>query len=95
MRTKTSGNLVGLLVSAALVVAAPFLGVLVTMLLLSGAFHDTASIDPAQKAHFLAERISEAMNGAAFGVGVSLLAMVPTLIFAVRLQRERKESAGR
>ncbi|MEO9142181.1 MAG: MotA/TolQ/ExbB proton channel family protein [Polyangiaceae bacterium] len=80
----------GLLVSGALVFAAPFLGVAVTMLFLSGAFRDTASVDPSHKARFLAERISEAMNGAAFGIGISLLAMIPTVIFAVRLHRERK-----
>lgn len=93
-RTKTSKNLIGLLVSGALVLAAPFLGMAVTMLFLASSFHDVAAVEPSQKAQWLAERISGAMNGAAVGIGVSLLALVPTVIFAVRLHQEQRASAS-
>lgn len=88
---KMNKNLLGLLVSAALVVLAPLIGVLVTVFLLRGAFQETAGpdVDPSQKARLLAEGISAAMNGAAGGLVVSCVALVPTVIFAVRLHRGR------
>ena len=89
-KKKTSKNLIGLLVSGGFVVVAPFLGLAITVLFLRGAFRETAGVDPSQKARHLAEGISEAMNGTACGMVVSLLAMVPTVFFGVRLYRESK-----
>ena len=87
---KMNKNLVGLLVSALLVVAAPVIGLTVTLFFLRGAFHLTASADPSEKARLLGEGISEEMNGTACGLVVSCLALVPTVIFAVRLHRDSK-----
>jgi biopolymer transport protein ExbB/TolQ len=89
-KPKMSPNLLDLLVSGAVVVAAPIVGLLVTVLLLRGAFGGTARVDPAEKARVLAEGISEAMNGTAFGLVISVVALVPTLVFAVRLVREKR-----
>ena len=83
-------NLVGLLISGVVVVAAPLLGLAVTVFYLRGAFRETASADPSQKARLLGEGISEAMNGTACGMVVSCLALVPALIFGVRLYRNSK-----
>ena len=88
MAGKMSKNLKWLLVSAAVVFTAPLLGVATTVLFLGGAFRGTASVEPAGKARFLAEGISEAMNATACGIVVSLLALVPMVVFAVRLSRE-------
>lgn len=87
---KMNKNLVGLLVSGVLVVAAPVLGLTVTVFFLRGAFRVTADADPSQKARLLAEGISEAMNGTACGLVISCVALVPTVIFAVRLYRDSK-----
>ncbi len=89
-KKKTSKNLIGLLVSGGLVVVAPFLGFAITVLFLRGAFRETATVDPSQRARHLAAGISLAMNGTFCGMLVSLLAMVPTVIFAVRLHRESR-----
>lgn len=85
-----SRNLVGLLVSAGVMVAAPLVGLLSTLLLLRGAFGGVAKVDPSEKARVLAEGISQAMNGLAFGMVISLVAFVPAVVFGVRLVRERK-----
>jgi biopolymer transport protein ExbB len=90
MQQPLSKNLVGLLVSAAVVVAAPLVGLVTTVLFLRSSFHDTAAVDPSEKARFLAEGISESMNATAFGMIVALLAIAPTIVFAVRLYRESK-----
>ena len=85
-------NLLGLLVSGALVLAAPAVGLLVTALSLGGAFRSTASVDAAQKAHVLAQGISDSMNATAGGIVVSCLASVATAIFAVRLYLDSKRA---
>lgn len=85
-----SRNLVGLIISAGVVVAAPILGLAVSALFLRGSFNSTASADPSQKARLLAEGISESMNATAFGLIVSLVAMVAAIVFGVRLAREKK-----
>ena len=95
MKKKTSRNLIGLCVSAVIVFAAPVLSVGITMLMLQGAFRGTASGDPSEKARVLAEGISESMNATAFGIVISLLAMVATVVFAVRLVRERKREGAK
>jgi biopolymer transport protein ExbB/TolQ len=87
---KMNKNLVGLLVSAVLVVAAPLIGLTITVFFPRGAFRVTADADPSQKARVLGEAISEAMNGTACGLVVSFIALVPTVIFAVRLHRDSK-----
>ncbi len=69
-----SKNLLGLLISAGVVFLAPVLGLLSTVLFLRGAFRDTASVDPSEKARFLAEGISDAMNGTALGLAISIVA---------------------
>ena len=68
---------------------APLLGVAATALFLRSAFHGVADTDPSHKARVLAEGISEAMNGAAVGMIVSFLALVPAVVFAIWLFRER------
>lgn len=85
-----SKNLLGLLISAGVVFLAPVLGLLSTVLFLRGAFRDTASVDPSEKARFLAEGISAAMNTTAFGLVISIVALVPAVAFGVRLWREGK-----
>ncbi|MCA9591957.1 MAG: MotA/TolQ/ExbB proton channel family protein [Myxococcales bacterium] len=89
-----SRNAWGLLISGIVVVSAPVIGLLVTVLFLRGAFDATGgtSIPPSDKARVLAEGISNAMNGTAIGIGVAILAMVPTVFFLVRLLRERREN---
>ena len=86
-------NLVGLLVSGGVVLLAPLLGLLVTVLFLRGAFRDTATAAPSEKARLLAGGISEAMNGTAFGIIISCVAMVPAIIYAVRLYRDSNRKA--
>src|ERR1700710_792734 len=92
MKKPTNKNLVGLLVSGGLVIAAPLIGLTVTVFFLRGAFQSTAATgtDPSQKSRLLAEGISEAMNGTAFGLAVSCIALVLAVIFAVRLHRASK-----
>jgi biopolymer transport protein ExbB/TolQ len=85
-----SKNLVGLLVSVAVVVAAPLIGLITTVLFLRSSFQETAAADPSHKAQLLAQGISESMNATAAGMIVSLLAIAPTIVFAVRLHRESK-----
>lgn len=91
---KMSDNLLGLLVSVAVVVGAPLVGLTFTVLSLRRSFGDVAgeSVDPSQKARILAEGISEGMNGTALGLVASTIALVPTVIFAVRLHRESKRA---
>ena len=72
-----SKNLLGFVISAGVVFLAPLLGLLITVLFLRGAFSATATADPSQKARLLAEGISEAMNGTAFGLVISCVAFVP------------------
>jgi biopolymer transport protein ExbB/TolQ len=88
-----SRNLVGLIISAGVIVAAPLLGLAVTVLFLQGTFKANTSADPSQKARLLAEGISGAMNATAFGLIVGVLAIIPTIVFAVRLYRESKPKA--
>lgn len=66
------------------------LGLLTSLLFLRGAFRDSAAADPSAKARVLAEGISEAMNGTAFGLLASLVALVPAVVFGVRLVREAR-----
>jgi biopolymer transport protein ExbB/TolQ len=84
-------NLTGLLVSLGVVVSCPLVGVLVTILFLRRAFATAAAADPSEKARVLAELISESMNATALGLAVSLLALIPAIIYAVRLYRERPQ----
>ncbi len=84
-----SKNLVGLSVSLSLVGLAPLVGMAATALLLRRAFGQTATVDPAEKARFLAEGISSSMNGMACGLIVSCVAAIAAVTFAVRLYRER------
>jgi len=86
---------VGLILCAAVAVAAPPVGVGVSVLFLGRAFKDTDGADPSQKARVLADGISQAMNGAAGGLIVSLAAVVAALAFAVRLVRERRAARAR
>jgi biopolymer transport protein ExbB/TolQ len=86
-------NFVGLLVSGAIVLVAPFIGVAVTNFWLQRAFREAAGMEPSEKAAVLARRISESMNGAACGIGVACFALVPTIIFAIRLYRDSKRNA--
>jgi biopolymer transport protein ExbB/TolQ len=90
MKKNMNKNLVGLLASGVLVIAAPLIGLTFTVFFLRGAFQATAGADPSQKSRLLAEGISEAMNGTAFGLVVSCIALVPTVVFAVRLHRDSK-----
>lgn len=92
---KTSKNLIGLVACAALVFGAPLIGQLVTALFLRGAFEGTASVDPSEKARFLAEGISDSMNAVAIGVVIAILAMVPTCWFALRLYRENQSGPSK
>ena len=93
MNKKMNKNLVGLLVSALFVVAAPVVGLIVTVFVMRGTFDATAGAgDASEKSRVLAEGISEAMNGTACGLVVSCVALVPTIIFAVRLYRDSKRS---
>ena len=94
MAKKRSRNLVGLIVSMAVATAAPPLGSVVSVLFLSRGFEETAKVDASQKATVLANRISEAMNGAAFGLIVSFVATAAAVVFAVRLIRERRTAHG-
>ncbi len=90
MAKRLSRNLLGLLASLAAVVAAPLLGVAFTAMGLREAFDDTARADAAHKARLLAEGISFAMNATVVGLVVGALAIVPAIIFGVRLYREPK-----
>ncbi len=89
---KANKTLRWLICSAAVVVVAPFIGLGLSLLFLRRAFDGTASVDPSDKAKFLAEGISESMNMTACGVVVSCLGLVPTIIFALRLHRESKQT---
>src|SRR6187399_980257 len=90
MVRKRSKSFIGLIVCSGMVVLAPPLGYAATVLLLGSAFQGTAGTDPSQKAAMLANGISEAMNGLAAGLIVSLAALVLAVIFAIRLVRERR-----
>jgi len=90
VRATKSRNLLGLILSVVVFVAAPFVGAMVTFLALSRAFQDTAEVEPSEKARVLAEGISAAMNGAAGGLVVSLAALVSAIVFGVRLIRARR-----
>jgi biopolymer transport protein ExbB/TolQ len=83
-------NFVGLLASGVVVVAAPLLGLTVTNFKLQSAFRQAASTEPSQKARLLAEGISQSMPATAYGLVVSLLALVSTIVFAVRFYRDSK-----
>ena len=83
-------NLIGLLASVAVAVLAPFLGLGVTVLSLLFSFHQIAAIAPPSKARVLADGISSSMHATAAGIVVSLLALVPMGVFAVRLYRASK-----
>lgn len=85
----------GLLVSVGVVVGAPVVGVAVTLLCLFRSFHRVAHVDASEKARVLATGISEAMDGAAIGIAVSCVALVPLVVFAVRLRREAKARRAR
>lgn len=87
---KSNKNLVGLIVSAVVVLAAPVVGWVVSVLLLGRAFQGTEGVAPSQKSRVLAQGISEAMNGAAGGLIVSFAALVSAIVFAVRLARARR-----
>ena len=94
MPKKRSANLVGLIACMVVAVAAPPLGGVVTVIFLHRAFEGTAQVGASQKATVLANGISEAMNGTAGGLVVSLLATVVAAVFAVRLVRERRVAGG-
>lgn len=83
--------LVGVAVGASIVVGAPLVGLLATVVQLRRAFGATATADPSEKAKLLAQGISESMNCTAAGLVVSLVALVPTILFAVRLARASKK----
>ena len=83
-------NLIGLLASLAVAVLAPCLGLAVTLLSLFISFQHTATVDPSDKARALAEGISSSMNTTAAGIVVSGVALIPMLVFAVRLYRDSK-----
>jgi biopolymer transport protein ExbB/TolQ len=84
---KPNRNLRGLLVSVGVVLGAPVVGVAVTLVLLFRSFDGVANVAPSEKARALATGISAAMDGAAIGIGVSCIALVPLVVFAVRLRR--------
>ena len=90
MANRQNRNFIGLIVCGSIFVAAPFIGVAVTTFWLQRAFREVADIDPSQKARVLAQRISEAMTGTAWGIVVSCVALVPAIIFAIRSYRDSK-----
>lgn len=61
-------------------------GVLLGMIKLFGAVGGE-SVDPSQKARLLAEGISEAMNGVAFGLLATPLPLAAAIVIAVRARR--------
>jgi biopolymer transport protein ExbB/TolQ len=83
-------NLLGLLISIAVALSAPFLGLGVTVLSLLFSFRQTAAIAPADKARVLAEGISTSMYATASGIVISAVALVPIVVFGVRLYRDSK-----
>jgi ABC-type Fe3+ transport system permease subunit len=85
MAKKRDPNLIGLLISGIVSAVAPLVGVAVTLFSLQGAFSQSSSADPSEKARVLAEGISNSMNATAWGMVVSILALVSSVIFAVRL----------
>jgi biopolymer transport protein ExbB len=89
-RKPMNRNLMGFIVSASVMVAAPFVGLLASVLWLRRSFTATAapSVDPSDKARILAEGISEAMNGVGFGAIFSLLALPLVVLFVVRWRRD-------
>ena len=89
---KLNWNLLGLVFSVVVIVAAPLLGVAITALFLRSAFGQSANVDPSQKARVLAEGISAAINGTVYGLVVSCLALVPVVIFSIRLYRDSKRA---
>ena len=82
--------MIGLLVSIAVALVAPFLGLGLTLLSLFFSFQKTAAIAPSDKARVLAEGISSSMYATAGGIVVSGIALIPIAIFAVRLYRDSK-----
>jgi biopolymer transport protein ExbB/TolQ len=94
MVKKGSKNLVGLIVCAGMVVLAPPLGYVASVLFLNSAFQATAGVDPSQKASVLADGISAAMYGLAAGLIVSVAAAVLAVIFAIRRARESRAARG-
>lgn len=94
MAPRRSRNRIALLVCVGLAVTAPALGVLVTLVQLQRAFGGVEAVDASDKARYLANGISEAMNGAAGGGVVCLLAVVGVVVFTVRLRREAAAAAA-
>ncbi len=90
----------GLVVSAAVAAAAPPIGAVTSVVLVrraferTGAFDGTGGVEPSEKARVLAMGISDAMNGAACGLIVSLVAVAAAIVFAVRLARARRAARG-
>ena len=95
MAKGTSYNLWGLVISASLVVVAPAVGFVTTTLMVRGAFNETSTVEPSEKARTLAEGISTSMNAAAIGSGIGFLALVGTAFFAWRVYRESKQGADK
>ncbi|HEX7667169.1 MAG TPA: hypothetical protein VF407_21710 [Polyangiaceae bacterium] len=73
-----------------IVVVTPTLGAILSVIFTALAFRANASVDPSEKARVLAEHIATAMNGAFFGILISLLALVPTVVFWLRIRNERR-----
>ncbi len=92
MAIRRNKNFLGLLVSGVFVVAAPLVGLALTNFKLQSAFREVASVDPSRKAALLADRISQSMAGAAWGLVVSIFALVPAVVFAVRFYLDCKRS---
>jgi hypothetical protein len=88
-KKRSHKNLVGLIVAAAVALAAPVVGAVVSVFFLNRAFEGTAEVEPSQKARVLGEGISRAMNGAACGSLVSCAALASAIVFAVRIARSR------
>lgn len=93
-RSPMSRNLRRFLISVAVMIGAPLLGLLSTVVALIVAFRGVSKEAPEQKARVLAEGISEAMNATAFGLLISIVALVPAIIFGARAFRESRAKQG-
>jgi biopolymer transport protein ExbB/TolQ len=94
MEHRRNKDMTGLLVSLGVVVSGPLVGILVTILFLRRAFATAAAADPSEKARVLAELISESMNATAFGLAVSVFALIPAVLYAVRLYSKPTGAPG-
>ena len=86
-RKNVTGNRKGLFASLFALVLLP---TAITAALVRAAFQRASSADPSQAAHLVVDGISQAMN---YGLAISLLALVPTIVFGVCVYREAKRTS--